>query len=63
VQQPVAATQIAADAHFFMLDAQVKSHAEPSQVAMPPAGEAQGSHRCPQLSVELFETHAPEHIC
>ena len=63
MQQPVAATQIAAAAHFFMLDPQVKSHAEPSQVAMPPEGGAQGSHRLPQLSVELFETHTPEHIC
>jgi hypothetical protein len=63
VQQPSAGTQIAAAAHFFMLDPQVKSQAEPSQAAVAPAGGAQGSHRWPQLSIELFGTHMPEHRC
>ena len=62
-QQPPAGTHIAAAVHFFMVDAQVKSQAEPSQAAVAPAGGAQGSHRGPQVSIELFDTHVPEHTC
>ena len=63
LQQPPAGTQIAAAAHFFMLDPQVKSQVEPLQAAVAPEGGTQGSHRWPQLSIESFDTQVPVQTC
>jgi hypothetical protein len=62
-QHPLPETQIDAAAHFFMPEAQLKSHAVPLHVAVAPAGDLQGSQEAPQASVELFSTQAPEHMC
>lgn len=49
-------------AHFFSVP-QVKSHAVPLQVAVPPAGGTHASHNGPQCAVELLSTQVPEQLC
>jgi hypothetical protein len=63
-QQPVDAMQIPAVRHCLGVDPlQVNPQLVPSQVAAPPAGTGQESHRDPQLITELLSTQPLGHMC
>ena len=63
-QHPFEATQIPAARHCLgVAPPQMKPQLLPSQVAVAPAGGAQGSQLLPQVMIELLFAQAPAQMC